>query len=71
LLHLPIICSFSSYLFLELPYSNSSKALLTAAISVPLILVVSVLFNRLVDQKSIQFSRYLANLFHANENKRA
>ncbi len=71
LLHLPIICSFSSYLFLELPYSNSSKALLTAVISIPFILGVSVLFNRLVDQKSIQFSRYLANLFHANENKRA
>lgn len=71
LLHLPIISSFSSYLFLQLPYNMGTKAALTAAISIPFILVVSVLFNRLVDQKSIQFSHYLAQLFNANKNKDA
>ncbi|MCX6795316.1 MAG: acyltransferase [Candidatus Falkowbacteria bacterium] len=63
LIHLIIICSFSSYLFLQLknflPYDFSF--LVTFILSMIVIFITSSLFYRLVDRKSIKFSHFLSD----------
>lgn len=60
LIHLPIICSFSCYMYLTLDLEHRSKVLLISSLTIALALFVSYIFTRYIDRNGVIFANKFA-----------
>lgn len=56
LLHLPVICSLSCYLYLTLPMDHSLKVAVICVITIAVTLALSALFTRYIDKNGVKLS---------------
>lgn len=61
LLHLPLICSFSCYLYIELPYNLVPKLFIVSVTTIALVLVVATIFSKYVDGFAIRIASRIAD----------
>ncbi|MDY5045863.1 acyltransferase [Phascolarctobacterium sp.] len=61
-IHMVILCTFSSFIYLQLPSEISFylKFLLILAISIPIIFIIAYIICALIDARSIKFSKAIA-----------
>ncbi len=62
LIHLPIICSFSCFLYIALPFDYMTKVFLVFVLSTTLSLFLAHWFAKVVDQFAIKFSNKIGDL---------
>lgn len=66
LVHLSILYTFTTYVFIglrqQLHLGYNTSALLSIIMSIPVIILATMLFEEFIDQKSIKLSSYLANI---------
>lgn len=69
LTHLLVLLSFSSGLFALLPDSigYNKTAVLTILLSIPIILIVTILFERYIDAPSIKFSKWVGAVYRGEK----
>lgn len=60
LIHLPIICSFSCYMYLALDLEHQTKILLISSLTIALALYVAYLFTKIIDKNGVLFSNKFA-----------
>ncbi len=60
LLHVPLICSLGCFLYLSLDYSHAAKALFSSGITLVVVLLLSVVYTKYVDNFSLKFSTKIA-----------
>ncbi len=63
LLHLPILCSLTCYLYNKLQFSHLANAIISSSISFGVILICAQAFTYLVDVPAIKFSNRIGKFF--------
>jgi peptidoglycan/LPS O-acetylase OafA/YrhL len=63
LLHIPIICSLGCFLYLWLDLPHATKALLSSGITLTVVLLLSVVYAKYIDNFSLKFSNKIAEAF--------
>jgi peptidoglycan/LPS O-acetylase OafA/YrhL len=56
LIHIPLICSLSCYLYLILPFSHEFKILTSALLTLFIALVIAAIYTRFIDKMSVRLS---------------
>jgi peptidoglycan/LPS O-acetylase OafA/YrhL len=66
LLHVPLICSLSCFLYLYLDFPHETKALVSSGITIVVVLLLSVVYTKYIDNLSLKFSNKIAMAFTKN-----
>ena len=61
LIHLPLICSFSCYLYLTLNLEHQTKVLLISSLTIALALFISYIFTKFIDKNAVVFANKFAS----------
>lgn len=69
LIHHPIICSFTCYLYLQLGYAHCWNAIISSLLTVPVVLVAAAAFTKFIDRPAIMFSSALAKVILTNRKR--
>lgn len=69
LLHWPIICSFTSYIYLYTKVSRPLNIIFSSSLTLIVIFIISSLYTKYIDQKSIVLARKIGNLTNKLINK--